>query len=64
MIDFEILLEGKKRYISWDKLCGFMGVKPYYPNTPELVSVKEQLADRMVIPLDDVVVRLNRQPIL
>jgi len=64
MIDFEIMLEGKKRYMSWDKLCEFIGVNPYYPSTPELVGVKEQLADRLIIPLEDVVVRLNRQPIL
>ena len=45
MIDFEITENGEKKYLTWAKLCQFAGTKPYQPGTPELASIKMQLAD-------------------
>ena len=64
MIDFEIVENGKSKFISWGKLCEFTGIKPYQPSTPELASVKMELAKRWSLDPDDIIVRLNRQPIL
>ena len=64
MIDFEIVKNGRSKFISWGKLCEFAGIKPYRPSTPELASVKMELAKRWSLDPDSVIVRLNRQPIL
>ena len=64
MIDFEITENGKSKFITWAKLCEFTGVKTYQPSTPELASVKMELAKRLSLDPDSVIVRLNRQPIL
>ncbi len=64
MIDFEIVENGESKFITWAKLCEFIGIKSYRPSTPELVSVKMQLAKRWSLDPDSVIVRLNRQPIL
>jgi hypothetical protein len=64
MIDFEITREGKTAYLPWAKLCEFAGAKLYQPSTPELVSVKMNLAKRFDINPDNIVVRMNQQPIL
>lgn len=64
MIDFEITENGETKYLSWAKLCQFTGVKPYQPGTPELASIKMEIAKRWNLSPDDVIVRLNRQPIL
>jgi len=63
-IDFEITENNEKKYISWVKLCRFAREKPYQPSTPELASIKLQLAKSMGLDPDSVIVRLNRQPIL
>ena len=64
MIDFEITENNERKYISWAKLCQFAGEKPYQPSTPELASIKMQLAKSMKIDPDSVIVRMNQQPIL
>ena len=64
MIDFEIVENGKSKFITLAKLCEFTGVKTYKPSTPELASVKMELAKRWALDPDSVIVRLNRQPIL
>ena len=64
MIDFEITENGEKKYLTWAKLCHFAGTKPYKPGTPELASIKMQLAKQWDLEPDQVVVRLNKQPIL
>lgn len=64
MIDFEITDNGETKYLTWNKLCQFAGTKPYQPNTPELASIKMQLAKQWNLEPDDVIVRMNRQPIL
>ena len=64
MIDFEITENDEKKYISWAKLCQYAGEKPYQPSTPELASIKMQLAETMGLDPDSVIVRLNQQPIL
>jgi hypothetical protein len=64
MIDFEIVENGNSKFITWAKLCEFTGIKPYQPSTPELASVKMELAKRWSLDPDSVIVRLNRQPIL
>lgn len=64
MIDFEIVENGESKFITWGKLCEFTGIEPYQPSTPELASVKMELAKRWSLDPDDVIVRLNRQPIL
>jgi hypothetical protein len=64
MIDFEIVENGKSKFITWAKLCEFTGIKAYQPSTPELASVKMELAKRWALDPDSVIVRLNRQPIL
>lgn len=64
MIDFEIVENGESKFITWNKLCEFTGVKSYQPSTPELASVKMELAKRWSLDPDSVIVRLNRQPIL
>jgi len=64
MIDFEITENDEKKYISWAKLCQYAGEKPYQPSTPDLASIKMQLAETMGLDPDSVIVRLNQQPIL
>ena len=64
MIDFQVNDNGKTKYLTWAKLCQFTGTKPYMPSTPELASLKMQLAKRWDLEPDDVIVRLNQQPIL
>lgn len=64
MIDFEITENGEKKYLTWAKLCQFAGAKPYQPGTPELASIKMELAKQWNLDPDQVVVRLNQQPIL
>ena len=64
MIDFEITENGEKKYLTWAKLCQFAGTKPYQPCTPELASIKMQLAKQWDLDPDQVIVRLNQQPIL
>lgn len=64
MIDFEITENGQKKFLTWAKLCQFAGTKPYQPSTPELASIKMQLAKQWGMDPDQVIVRLNAQPIL
>jgi len=64
MIDFEITKNGEPRYLPWAKLCEFAGAKVYQPSTPELASIKMHLAKRYNINPDNIVVRMNQQPIL
>ena len=64
MIDFEIVENGKSKFITWAKLCEFTGIKAYQPSTPELASVKMEFAKRLSLDPDNVIVRLNQQPIL
>ena len=64
MIDFAITENNEKKYMSWAKLCRSVGEKPYQPTTRELACIKMQLAKSMKIDPDNVVVRINRQPIL
>lgn len=64
MIDFEIVENGETKYLTWAKLCQFVGTKPYQPSTPELASIKMQLAKSRNLDPDNVIVRLNQQPIL
>ena len=64
MIDFEIVENSESKFITWAKLCEFTGIKAYQPSTPELANVKMELAKRLSLDPDDVIVRLNRQPIL
>jgi hypothetical protein len=42
MIDFEIVIDGETKYLSWAKLCQFTGVKRYQPGTPELAQLKRE----------------------
>jgi len=55
---------GEKEYLTWAKLCKFAGTKPYQPGTPELASIKMELAKQWDLEPDQVIVRLNAQPIL
>lgn len=64
MIDFEITENGETKYLTWTKLCQFAGTKPYQPSTPELASIKMQLAKSWNLDPDNVIVRLNQEPIL
>ena len=64
MIDFEITDNGETKYLTWSKLCQFVGTKPYQPSTPELASLKMELAKRWKLEPDNVIVRLNGQAIL
>lgn len=64
MIDFEITDNNETKYLTWAKLCQFVGTKPYQPSTPELASLKMELAKRWDLTPDDVIVRLNGQAIL
>ena len=64
MIDFEITDNGETKYLTWSKLCQFVGTKPYQPSTPELASLKMELAKRWELNPDNVIVRLNGQAIL
>lgn len=64
MIDFQITDNGETKYLTWAKLCQFVGTKPYQPSTPELASLKMQLAKRWELEPDNVIVRLNGQAIL
>jgi len=64
MIDFQIVENGESKFITWAKLCEFTGVRTYQPSTPELASVKMELAKQWALDPDSVIVRLNRQPIL
>lgn len=64
MIDFEITENGEKKYLTWAKLCQFAGTKPYQPSTPVLASIKMELAKQWDLDPDQVIVRLNQQPIL
>ena len=64
MIDFEITDNGETKYLTWAKLCQFVGAKPYQPSTPELASLKMELAKRWELNPDNVIVRLNGQAIL
>ena len=64
MIDFQIEENGEFKFITWAKLCEFSGIKYYRPSTPELASVKMELAERWSLDPDSVIVRLNRQSIL
>lgn len=64
MIDFEITFNEGIKYLTWAKLCEFAEKKPYQPSTPELASIKMQLAKQWSLEPDNVIVRMNRQPIL
>ena len=64
MIDFEITDNGETKYLTGTKLCQFVGTKPYQPSTPELASLKMELAKRWELEPDNVIVRLNGQAIL
>ena len=64
MIDFKITASGETKYLTWAKLCEFAGTKPYQPGTPELASIKMELAKRWNLEPDNVTVRMNQQPIL
>lgn len=64
MIDFEITRDGESKYLPWAKLCEFAGAKLYQPSTPELASIKMNLAKRYNINPDNIIVRMNQQPIL
>lgn len=64
MIDFQVNDNGKTKYLTWAKLCQFTNTKPYQPSTHELASIKMELAKRWDLEPDDVIVRLNQQPIL
>jgi len=64
MIDFEITENGEKKYLTWSKLFQFAGTKPYQPGTPEIASIKMELAKQWDLNPDQVIVRLNQQPIL
>lgn len=64
MIDFQVNDNGKTKYLTWAKLCQFTGAKPYQPSTPELASIKMELAKSLELEPDDVIVRLNQHPIL
>ena len=64
MIDFEITRDGVAKYLPWAKLCEFAGAKLYQPSTPELASIKMNLAKRYNINPDNIIVRMNQQPIL
>ncbi len=64
MIDFEITDNGETKYLTWAKLCEFAGTRPYQPGTPELASIKMELAKRWDLEPDSVVVRSNQLPIL
>jgi len=62
MIDFEIVINGETKYLSWAKLCQVTGVKRYQPGTPELAQLKREFEKKW--NADSVTVRLNKQPIL
>ena len=64
MIDFQILENNEKYYISWAKLCKHVGIKPYMPSTPELAAIKMQLAKERGIDADAVQVLMNGSAIL
>tara|TARA_R100000935_G_scaffold57555_1_gene91764 strand:+ start:351 stop:545 length:195 start_codon:yes stop_codon:yes gene_type:complete len=64
MIDFQILENNEKNYISWAKLCKHVGIKPYMPSTPELAAIKMQLAKERGIDADAVQVLMNGSAIL
>ena len=64
MIDFQILENNEKNYISWAKLCKHVGIKPYIPSTPELAAIKMQLAKERGIDADNVQVLMNGSAIL
>lgn len=64
MIDFQINMNGETKYLTWAKLCQFVETKPYQPSTPELASLKTELAKQWNLNPDDVIVRLNGQAIL
>ena len=64
MIDFQILENNEKNYISWAKLCKHVGIKPYIPSTPELAAIKMQLAKERGIDADNVQVLMNGSVIL
>lgn len=64
MIDFQISINGNTKCLTWAKLCEFAGTKPYQPSTPELASLKTELAKQWNLKPDDVIVRLNGQAIL
>jgi len=64
MIDFQISINGNTKCLTWAKLCEFVGTKPYQPSTPELASLKMQLAKQWDLEPDEVTVRLNGQAIL
>lgn len=62
MIDFEIVIDGEAKYLSWAKLCELTGIKRYQPGTPELAQLKQHFEKKW--DADSVTVRLNKQPIL
>ena len=64
MIDFQILENNEKNYVSWAKLCKHVGIKPYMPSTPELAAIKMQLAKERGIDADNVQVLMNGSVIL
>jgi len=64
MIDFQILENNEKNYISWAKLCKHVGIKPYMPSTPELAAIKMQIAKERGIDADNVQVLMNGSAIL
>ena len=64
MIDFQILENNEKNYISWAKLCKHVGIKPYMPSTPELAAIKMQLAKERGIDADNVQVLMQGSAIL
>ena len=64
MIDFQILENNEKNYISWAKLCKHVGIKPYIPSTPELAAIKMQLAKERGIDADNVQVLMQGSAIL
>ncbi len=64
IIDFEVVQNGEKLYVSWAKLCKAVKVKWYMPSTPELIFLKQKMAETRGIPLNDVHVRINGSAIL
>tara|TARA_A100000172_G_C3002915_1_gene96949 strand:+ start:254 stop:451 length:198 start_codon:yes stop_codon:yes gene_type:complete len=63
-IDFEVIQNGEKFYVSWAKLCELAEMKWYMPSTPELLFIKQKMAGARGISLDDVQVRINGSAIL
>lgn len=64
MIEFQVLQNGEKFYISWSSLCQWTKVKWYMPSPQELIFLKQKMAETRAIPLDDVQVLVDGSPTL